>query len=286
MRIAYSSDLHGHAALYDQLEALLAHERPDLLILGGDLFIDGPSDDPRGVQTAYVQRVVLPRLRSWRERQPGLHIACVNGNHDWLPTRAALTEAAAASIVHVLDHHQATNIDGLKLLGYSATPPCPYVAKDFERRDLDDDPVPAHAGALWDAAAGRAQLLDAHAIYAARASIAAELRGAALLGGDWLLVSHAPPHDTGLDRMLDVPGSLGSRAVRRFIEERRPRVALHGHFHDAPQVSGRFACRIGPTLCINPGQTENTLHAVIFESESPETTLRHTALAGAAVGSS
>ena len=40
MRVCFTSDLHGAASLYEQLEELLRAQTPDLLILGGDLFPD------------------------------------------------------------------------------------------------------------------------------------------------------------------------------------------------------------------------------------------------------
>ena len=43
---------------------------------------------------------------------------------------------------------------------------------------------------------------------------------------------------------------VGSTAVRAAIEEREPALSLHGHIHEA-----RGNCRIGRTLCINPGSS-------------------------------
>jgi Icc-related predicted phosphoesterase len=41
---------------------------------------------------------------------------------------------------------------------------------------------------------------------------------------------------------------VGSTAVRSVIEQVQPLVGLHGHVHDS-----RGACKLGRTLCINPG---------------------------------
>jgi uncharacterized protein len=73
---------------------------------------------------------------------------------------------------------------------------------------------------------------------------------------------HVPPHDTPLDvaPLLDetlkpvvragevVAAHVGSTAVRRIIEERRPLLGLHGHIHES-----RAACRLNGSLCLNPG---------------------------------
>jgi uncharacterized protein len=73
---------------------------------------------------------------------------------------------------------------------------------------------------------------------------------------------HCPPYRTGLDdapeltedMMLKDAGRavkpVGSTAVREAIEEHKPTLTLHGHIHES-----RGNCRIGRTLCINPGSS-------------------------------
>jgi uncharacterized protein len=73
---------------------------------------------------------------------------------------------------------------------------------------------------------------------------------------------HCPPYRSGLDdapeltedMMLKDAGRavhpVGSTAVRAAIEEHQPALSLHGHIHEA-----RGTCRIGRTLCINPGSS-------------------------------
>jgi Icc-related predicted phosphoesterase len=71
---------------------------------------------------------------------------------------------------------------------------------------------------------------------------------------------HAPPHDSELDRALEISPELthvcrggrpieipvGSHAVRQIIEEVHPLLSLHGHIHES-----RGSARIGRTLAIN-----------------------------------
>ena len=73
---------------------------------------------------------------------------------------------------------------------------------------------------------------------------------------------HCPPYGTGLDdapeltedmRLKDAGRAVkpvGSTAVREAIEEHKPTLTLHGHIHES-----RGNCRIGRTLCINPGSS-------------------------------
>ena len=90
-----------------------------------------------------------------------------------------------------------------------------------------------------------------------------------------IYMMHAPPYQSSLDTLYD-GRSVGSRAIRDFIEKNQPYATLHGHIHEAPLVSGTYFCKIGSTLCINPGQAADRLHAVTFEIENIEDTLKHT----------
>ncbi len=62
-----------------------------------------------------------------------------------------------------------------------------------------------------------------------------------------ILVSHAPPRGTAVDR-LNNGRHVGSSAVRTFIETYQPDLCLTGHIHEA-----RGEDRIGRTHIINPG---------------------------------
>jgi Icc-related predicted phosphoesterase len=90
----------------------------------------------------------------------------------------------------------------------------------------------------------------------------------------WILNLHAPPFATGLDDAPELDATLnvinagqsvvpvGSRSVRRIIEERKPLASLHGHIHEAKGVS-----RIGKTLCVNPGSLyeQGVLQGLLLE---------------------
>jgi Icc-related predicted phosphoesterase len=75
-------------------------------------------------------------------------------------------------------------------------------------------------------------------------------------------VIHMPPHNLGLDECRPGP-RVGSKAVYDFLSEHQPRLSLHGHIHESPQVSGRWHARLGDTLCIQPGQLEPFTYVVI-----------------------
>jgi Icc-related predicted phosphoesterase len=99
-----------------------------------------------------------------------------------------------------------------------------------------------------------------------------------------IAVLHCPPRGTELDQapMIDAEfrvqtaggdvrmGSVGSQAVRDFIEQHQPLLALHGHVHES-----KGAEKLGRTLCINPGSeyTSGVLSCAVvslFDAKPPE----------------
>jgi len=67
-------------------------------------------------------------------------------------------------------------------------------------------------------------------------------------GDKIIFVSHAPPYNTKCDLILG-HGNVGSKSVRKFIEEFKPLYNINGHIHEC--FSRRD--KIGETVVINPG---------------------------------
>lgn len=276
MRLCFTSDLHGNPELYNQLGALLARERPDLLILGGDLLPDGEIDNPDATQGNYVRERFLPLIRSWRTAIPNMIVATIMGNHDWSCSERAIAGAHERGEIVFLSHEQPWKFNGICFLGYSRTPPSPYWVKDYERLDRASDPTPETGGVVWDHATRAIRQVQPVEHFRGRPTIADDLRHIAPPPSPWVLVAHGPPFGSKLDRLPHIAEPLGSHAIRDFIERTSPLCSLHGHFHESPDVTGAFMMRIGETYCINPGQHRNELAAVLFELPELAGTIRHT----------
>jgi Icc-related predicted phosphoesterase len=85
---------------------------------------------------------------------------------------------------------------------------------------------------------------------------------------------HCPPHGTKIDEgpvldkdlrvQMGMGGqaltSVGSTAVRKFIEKYQPLLGLHGHIHESTG-----SVKLGKTLCVNPGSeyTEGILRGAL-----------------------
>ncbi len=76
-----------------------------------------------------------------------------------------------------------------------------------------------------------------------------------------ILVSHAPPYKTKCDKVI-MGLHVGSKAVRSFIEQKKPILCICGHIHEARAVD-----RIGSTVIVNPGPAMRGFYAIIEVSE-------------------
>lgn len=78
----------------------------------------------------------------------------------------------------------------------------------------------------------------------------------------WVFVSHTPPFNTTCDR-LDNGTPVGSKAVRRFIEQYQPTYCLCGHIHEAVGYD-----LLGETTVINPGTFADGGYILLRVNES------------------
>jgi len=76
------------------------------------------------------------------------------------------------------------------------------------------------------------------------------------LSENFIFISHSPPY--GLE--VDFTGSkhIGSKAIRRFVENRQPILMCTGHAHE-----GRGVVRLGRTVVVNAGPARDGFCAII-----------------------
>lgn len=276
MKFAFVTDLHGVAGLYRQLAVFLRRERPDALLLGGDLFPDGKRPEPHRDQIRFISTYLQTWLSDLRSDLPEIRVVSVLGNHDWLAAAAALESLTRAGLLTIAHHERATLIGDVPVYGYSPVPMTPFWVKDLERLDHPDDLGRPFTGRCFVSRGEGVAEIEPAEHFLTRPSIHEELAALPLNGyPDGILITHCPPAETFADMMWG-PRHVGSRGVREFILSRRPRVSLHGHIHEAANLCGTFADRLGDTIVVNPGRTYETLDAVTFEWPDVAGTLRHT----------
>jgi uncharacterized protein len=271
MLALYTSDLHGEPDLYRQLFELIDREAPNAVILGGDLSPTrfGPDGPP-------IQREFFVRLLAQFDAHSaaGRRFYFIFGNADcganwdWIVSQARPHAVPLHGRVERLG-------DGLDIAGYSFVPVTPLALKDWEKRDSRET-----GGERWEG-------IRTHEGGATRVDLRRDppeetlardfdRLSATLEGRRAICVLHSPPSDTHLDCIG--PGHhVGSLAARHFLARVQPPLALHGHIHESPEITGHYTDQVGETLCVNPGQAlHGPLHAVLFDPEHVRKTLRHT----------
>lgn len=150
----------------------------------------------------------------------GARVLAVPGNMD-RPEVLGWLEERGLSL-----HGRGVTIDGIGFFGLGGSSPTPF-------------------GTPFEVGGSEAQtLLEA----AWRASEGARLR---------VLVSHAPPHGTRLDRTR-ARLHAGSPIVRAFLERHDVALCVCGHIHEA---EGEDA--IGAARCVNPGALKSGCYALV-----------------------
>jgi len=289
----FVSDLHGRVRRYQALLAAVAAERPAAVLLGGDLLPHGlrpsagerqacdvPADVvarlPAELRGSFLGEFLAPRLEVLRQRLGSAYprILLILGNDDPRTEEVAAQAGQAHGLWDYL-HGRCTSVAGYDVYGYACVPPTPFLLKDWERYDVSRHvdpgcvppeeghrtvPVPEDEVRYGTIQADLAALFDDRSLDRA------------------VILFHAPPYRTNLDRAaldnksvdhvpLDV--HVGSVAIRRFIEERQPRVTLHGHVHEAARLTGQWRERLGRTWCLSAAHDGPELALVRFDPTDP-----------------
>ncbi len=292
MKLLYTSDLHGEVHLYQEVLSLAISSSPEIIVVGGDLLPSFPPtkryEEMIPNQQAFIDQVLLPFFQRMLETTSIQQIFLIPGN--WDLGYPFLFEERTEKIID-LDQKSYRLKNGYELIGYPFVPPTPFRPKEYEKMDDEEAPWPPQKDPCYIRSPDQADRLipiDPYRYLRERETIKEDLARIPrpLHPKRTIYLMHSPPFGTRLD-LLRGGKPAGSRSIRAFIEKNQPLLTLHGHIHEAPEISGAYVDRLGETLMINPGQFIWTnqglprLHAVTFDTEIIEETLMHTCFSGA-----
>ena len=278
IKIIYTTDLHGIKGLYFQLFQLAIDWQPDVVIVGGDILPKhGPFYRSIENQRDFIVRFLRYELKEIHKKLPEVEIYGMMGNDDWIVTMPYLAELQSYGLLKLLHTKKYMLEREFEIIGYGNVPPTPFSNKDSERIDTADLPMEAQNVAACISTESGIITIDPEHHFRSHHTIEEELVNLPVPNSfqRTVYVMHSPPFGTKLD-VLHNGRPAGSHAIRRFIEKKQPFLTLHGHVHESPLVSGSYWDTIGDTLCLNSGQSINDLHAVVFELEDVENTMKHT----------
>ncbi|HYR68472.1 MAG TPA: metallophosphoesterase [Candidatus Dormibacteraeota bacterium] len=273
--VLYASDLHGQRGLYLDFFEMAWRTRARAAILGGDL---APHMDVTA-QRKFYSEFFLPLVREYLGKSGSADLYYIAGNDDWKASLTVVEEAGIDRLRYI--HGRSIEfLDGTWIAGLASVPITPFGMKDWDRWEEGLSPAARMEGFRSEPEGGlRAFTFKGRE---RQESLAADLEAVERTlppeGTPLICVFHSPPYGTALDQIARGV-HVGSRETRRFLERRRPLLGLHGHIHESPAVSGRFADRVGPTICVNAGQKMGSaLHAAWFRLDDLEGTLEHSLL--------
>jgi len=266
--------LHGKPSRYEKLIAQIKKDKPAVVLLGGDLLPHG-----FGIKTGYddfFRDFLLPGFLSLKESMGKDYplILLILGNDDPRINEKDFIEAQESGVWFYL-HEKQHEFNGFTFYGYAYIPPTPFRLKDWERYDVSRYADP---GCIHPTEGSFSVEPEEDIEYQ---TIQADLEK--LTSQDDLskvmMLFHSPPYDTHLDRAgldgmvidhvpLDV--HVGSIAIKRFIEDRRPLISLHGHIHESTRITGHWYEYIGETLSVNAAWDGPELSLVIFDPKKPD----------------
>jgi len=287
MKFLYTSDLHGEIHLYQQLLSEVNSSSSEIILIGGDLLPSFPPtkryEDMVPNQKTFIDQFLSPFFERMLVTTSAQQVLLISGNWD-LGYPYLFRESKEG--INNLNQRSYRLKNGYELIGYPFVPPTPFRPKDYEKMDDREAPWPPQKNPSYIRSSDQADQLipvDPYLYLRGRETIEDDLDRLPkpLHPKRTIYIMHSPPFGTRLD-LVQGGKSAGSRSIKTFIEKNQPLLTLHGHIHESPELSGAYMVRIGETLSINPGQfiwtsrDVHKLHAVTFEIENVEGTLRHT----------
>jgi uncharacterized protein len=279
----FVSDLHGNTARYDKLLAAIANEQPQAVFLGGDLLPSGTamSFSTSATHPDFVEDFLVAEFARLR-KQLGVQyprVFLIMGNDDVRIEEAMIVDAAARGVWEYV-HNRRVVFGQYLVYGYAYVPPTPFLLKDWERYDVSRFVDP---GCVSPEEGRRSVNVSEH-----EQKFTTIQKDLQLLTGDddlskTIFLFHSPPYQTHLDRAaldgkivdhVELDPHIGSIAVRRFIESRRPLITLHGHVHESARLTGSWRQHLGSTHCFSAAHDGPDLALVRFCPENPAAATR------------
>jgi len=265
MKILYITDLHGNQEKFRQVFEIARKNEVEAVINGGDMLC--LEDDIHRTQREFVEGFLADYFAAYEKA--GIYHLGYLGNDD-LKIHDACFDKVCSKYSHAVNLAQKRfTLESFEFIGMNWVADYPFQLKDRCRKDAKDYVFQIQFGpGLLSTEKGFEELPDWFAYASTLPTIEEELKSLpeAKNPNKTIYVIHMPPARIGLDVCQD-GREVGSHAAYRFIEQKQPLLALHGHIHESPSRSGIWKAKIGKTICVQPGQSE-ALSCVLIDLSS------------------
>ncbi|MFO8077951.1 MAG: metallophosphoesterase [Thermoplasmatota archaeon] len=278
MDCLFVSDLHGNIKKYNRLYEFIQKSSPDAVFFGGDLLPLDPA--PAKTMKDFIENNLFFPLEIIKEDKKDIQFFLILGNDDPRRYESLFKEADKRKIIHYVNQRTA-RFSPFFVTGYSFVPPTPFLLKDWERYDvsqfIDIGVIPPEKG--FHTTDVETKTIRFETIQKDLSSL---LKNAP--PQKTIFLFHAPPYDTSLDRAaLDgkkidhapVDVHIGSIAIKKFIEQYKPFITLHGHVHESSRMTGEWKQKIHQTVSFSAAYDHDKLAIVSFNTENPSNAYRY-----------
>lgn len=259
-KIIYTADLHGNEEFYKRLLNKAEEENVNAVVIGGDLCDrKGNTISERiNSQKFFLEKFLTPLFRDFKNKNKGKEIYIIMGNDDFRINLGILENAEKNKILKSIHKKSVKLNNKYNIAGYSFVNITPFRLKDWEKFDFDDK-TPSQF------------FEEIRTVEKESGTIHDDLEKLKKLSNPkkTIYVIHAPPFNTKLD-VITTKAHVGSKALREFIEKEQPLLALHGHIHESPKMSGSWQDKIGDTICVNVGSSypRDRLNCIVIDVDN------------------
>ncbi len=257
----FTADLHGNKAQYEKL--FDKARGVDFAVIGGDITPPGGIDEQR----KFIENELIRLIADFKSKHKNVDIYLMLGNDDWVSNMQVL--ARENNRLYKIIHNQVYKLnEDFNLVGYSYVPITPFAIKDFEKFDSKDPQLQKGVTLQGFKSSGFELLPFKFNPEDREDNIENDFKNILRLSepAKTIYAIHTPPYNTNLD-MVYAAVHVGSLAVRRFIEQQRPYLTLHGHIHETIEVSNHFRDKINGVICLGVGNNahEKGLAVITFD---------------------
>ena len=260
MRVLFITDLHGIKWKYERLFEVARDFQADVVINGGDML---PGNNDLFRQDKFINGYLDSHFA--RFDSAGIYYLCYLGNDDLRIFDKLFEETCNKYSFVVCLAQRKFEIGGYKFVGMNWVVDYPFRLKDRCRMDTDDYMFQEQFGKGLLSTPNGWQEIDDWFTYAKTLPTIEEELNQLVCPKDMsksAYVIHMPPDRLGLDKCYD-GAQVGSKAVYNFLTKYQPKLSLHGHIHESPDVTGQWYAKLDGAICIQPGQLNEFTYVTI-----------------------
>jgi len=260
MRVLFVTDLHGSKWKYERLFEVAKDFQANIVINGGDML---PKNIDPFRQGEFIANYLDNHFAQFNSA--GIYYLCYPGNDDLRIFDKQFEDTCNKYSFIVYLAQRKFEVGGYEFIGMNWVVDYPFRLKDRCRMDTDGYTFQEQFGTgLLSTYNGWYEIDDwftyAKSLPTIEQEIDSLVRPADMTKSVYIL--HMPPYRLGLDKCYHGE-EVGSKAIYNFLKKYQPKLALHGHIHESPEVTGLWRARLGETICIQPGQLDEFTYVTI-----------------------